>query len=602
MYPVMLNVRGKSCLVVGGGGVALRKVHGLLNQGARVTLVAPQANDALMVLSMERKLTYRQRDYRPGEAKSYTLVFAATDDRAINRRVFEDAEQHGVWANVADDPELCSFHLPARIQRGPLQLAIASGGEAPFAVRRLRQLLEKRFGEEWAEWVEAAARFRDQVRDLGLSASELEAKFDDFFESTVDTDDLTARVPVQNEQDQWLAAATSETIEPEEPRRPTGVPTQTATPLKGFVSLVGSGPGDPGLLTVRGRQCLMEADAVVYDNLAATALPCDLPPQVELHCVGKRAGHHPVPQQEIQALLVRLAGRGKRVVRLKGGDPYVFGRGGEEAEELVEHGIPFEVVPCVTAGVAVSAYAGIPVTHRGEVVRVTLVTAHESKKTDGPQVRWDLLAQDPHATILGYMGVTSLPQVAKKLIDAGMDPNTPAAMIQRGTTSAQRTVKSTIVDLHAAVEEAGIKPPALFAIGPPVAKAKNLDWFETQPLFGERLVIPASAQDVARLLSRQGAQLVEVPLPTSPAAKVVMNALPLTGCVVETPEQVDALEEDRHGPSWGSQVIAWCTSAKAAQRARDLGWPAVEQIDGDQQLVQQIAQKGAGATRTQRPS
>ena len=209
--------------------------------------------------------------------------------------------------------------------------------------------------------------------------------------------------------------------------------TTSSSTSNATVSLVGAGPGCPGLLTVRGRRRLAEADAVVYDRLAAGALPCDLPDTVELHAVGKAAGGHPVPQDEINALLVLLARAGKRVVRFKGGDPYVFGRGGEEAEALAAAGIPYEVVPGVTAGVAALAWAGIPATHRGEAVRLSLVTAHDAIQGEDPAVRWDLLAADDRATLVGYMGVAALPEVVARLLEAGMDPATPAAMIEQPT-------------------------------------------------------------------------------------------------------------------------------------------------------------------------
>ncbi|MBI4880850.1 MAG: siroheme synthase, partial [Planctomycetes bacterium] len=335
MYPVMLDVHNRLCLVVGGGGVALRKVTGLLAEGARVTVVAPAPMPALEELGKEQSVRLERRPYRQGEASAYSLVFAATDDRAVNRQVFDDAGAAGVWVNVADDPELCTFHLPARVRRGALQLAVASRGEAPFVVRRLRQVLERRFGPEWAEWVDAAARFRRAVRDRRLSEAEQEARYDAFFAGTVDAHALTARVPTSAEEESFLeglrAAPAAPAVPGPAPAACTTAP-EGESPPPGLVSLVGAGPGDAGLLTLRGRNRLLAADCVVYDRLAATALPCDLPARVELHCVGKQADRHPVPQEEINALLVRLAREGKRVVRLKGGDPFVFGRGGEEAE------------------------------------------------------------------------------------------------------------------------------------------------------------------------------------------------------------------------------------------------------------------------------
>ena len=316
------------------------------------------------------------------------------------------------------------------------------------------------------------------------------------------------------------------------------------------MSLVGAGPGCPGLLTIRGRQRLFDADAVVYDRLAAPALPCDLGPEVELHPVGKQAGVHPMPQEEINALLVRLARRGLRVVRLKGGDPYVFGRGGEEAEVLDAEGIAFEVVPGVTSGVAAMAWAGIPVTHRREAVRLTLLTAHEAVKSDGPQVRWDLLAQDRNATIVGYMGVTALPEVVHQLLGGGMNPSTPAAMVEQGTLAAQRKVISTLAELPNAVVEAGLQAPALFAIGPTIGHSDKLDWFSRLPLAGERLVVPSAAKTVPRKLEAAGADVVTLPFPVSPSARVVMAALPITGCVVTDPAEVDWVHDERGGPSW----------------------------------------------------
>jgi uroporphyrin-III C-methyltransferase / precorrin-2 dehydrogenase / sirohydrochlorin ferrochelatase len=600
MYPVMLEVRDRLCLVVGGGGVALRKVEGLWAEGARVTVVAPDPVPGLERLAGDLTVVLERRPYREGEAADYALVFAATDDREVNRRVFQDAEAAGVWSNVADDPELCSFHLPARVQRGPMQIAIASAGEAPFVVRRMRQLFERLFGTEWAEWMEAAGRFRREVRRLDLEPAESERRYDTFFEETVDPVRFVARVPTEEEEEVYLAGsrAVPETDEEapstgRERHRETERPAETV----GFVSLVGAGPGDPGLLTVRGRRRLHAADVIVYDRLALTALPCDLPAEVELHGVGKQASRHPVPQEEINALLVRLAREGKRVVRFKGGDPYVFGRGSEEAEELVRAGVPFEIVPAVTAGIAVPAYAGIPVTHRREAVRVTIVTAHEARKTDGSQVRWDLMAGDPHATILGYMGVTQIGDVVAELLAAGLDPKTPAAMIERGTTSAQRVVRSTVSRLPEDIVEAGLQPPGLFVIGRTVARGERLDWFGRRPLLGERLILPPSADALAEELELAGAELLRVPLPLTPAARLVLDALPVTGCVVGQADEVDSLDEERDGAGWQADAAIWCLGPQAAVRARELGWRVVEELPdfaGADDLATAIAARPRG--------
>jgi uroporphyrin-III C-methyltransferase/precorrin-2 dehydrogenase/sirohydrochlorin ferrochelatase len=599
MFPIMLQLKGRPCLVVGGGGVALRKALSLVEEGARVKVVAPEAVESLEHMAADGRITLEKRPYRPGEVIGNTLVFTATDSREVNRQVYEDAHAAGIWVNAADEPESCSFHLSARIQRDPLQLTVASGGEAPFAVRRLRQLLERRFGPEWAEWLEAASRFRSRVREMKLRPEQAEDCFDRFFEATVDRDRIAARVPSVEEETGWAKAAFvdeeegSAALEAQPPAPSEG----KAAAGPGLVSLVGSGPGCAGLLTVRGWQRLMAADVVVYDRLAAQALPCELPADVELHCVGKTAGNHPVPQQEINAQLVRLAHEGKRVVRLKGGDPYVFGRGGEELEELQAEGIPYEVVPGVTSGIAAPGWAGIPVTYRGEAVRVTLLTAHESTKHKGPQMRWDLLAQDPHATLVGYMGVTTLPSVVNSLVEAGMDPHTPAALVERGTTAAQRSVVTTLEDLPAAVTREGLKPPALFVIGPTVRHAERLDWFGRQPLAGERLVVSAEAPGLARDLEAAGAEVVVLPEPMTPASRVVVGAAPLTGCVLLSAADAEWLDEEREGQGWEESMAVWCMGPETANRARELGWHRVQQVDparGSEGLVGWIKKRRRG--------
>jgi len=589
LYPVMLSLRGRRVLVVGGGDVALRKIEGLLAEEALPTVIAPKIVPAIDDLERRGALELRRRPYRASDAVGFALVFAATDDREVNARVFAEAQGAGIWVNVADDPELCTFHLPARVQRGAMQLTIASAGGAPFVVRRLRQMLERRFGQEWSEWMEAAARFRQAVRARGLSPAGMERRYDAFFTASVDVERLRARVPAEAELAAWLAPRAGEPGTRAggdvislggalglRRRTPPIPPLAQSGPA--LVSLVGAGPGDPGLLTVKARRRLLSADAIVYDRLAAPALPCDLREDVELHCAGKEAGHHSVPQEETNALLVRLALAGKRTVRLKGGDPFVFGRGGEEAEALRRAGVPYEVVPGVTAALGATACAGIPVTHRGESVRVTLVTARESAKGDGPQVRWDLLAQDRHATLVGYMGVSRLPEVAEKLVAAGMPASTPAALVAQGTTAMQRTVVSTLGGLHAAGVAAGIRPPALFVIGPTVRHAAALDWFASRPLAGERRGIFAPGDALGPALDVAGVDLVEMPRPLSPAARVVIEAAPLTGFLLRTAEEVEALEEERGSAGWDAEARAYCLAQSAAARARALGWRHVIEI------------------------
>jgi uroporphyrin-III C-methyltransferase/precorrin-2 dehydrogenase/sirohydrochlorin ferrochelatase len=569
MYPVSLQLAGRTCLVVGGGPVAWRKTASLLEAGARITLVAPDVVAQIAELAERGTITFERRLYRPGEAAGgYAVVFAATDRREVNRQVFEDAKAANVFVNVADDPELCNMYLLARVRRGPLELAIGSGGGAPFLSGRLRRVFEDRLGHEWGPWADAAVAFRSAARARGLSTADQEACYDRFVERTLDPQQLTVREPAQAEWQAWLDEAGQASAVPPPDRKP------------GLVSLVGAGPGCAGLLTVRGLDRLRAADAVVFDRLALGALPPSLDDRVLLVDVGKTSGHHPVPQGEINAMLIRLAREGKRVVRLKGGDPFVFGRGAEEAEALRDAGVPFEVIPGVTSGLAAPALAGIPVTSRQEAVQVTLLTAHESEKPDGPQIRWDLLAGQPHATIVGYMGVAAVRTVARRLMEAGMSADTPAAMIEQGATSSQRSVVTTIAALPESVECAGLNPPALFVVGPTVTHASALNWVASQPLFGERLAVSRASARVTAALEGAGAEIVFVPVPLTHASRLVLGARPVTGCVVSTATDVECFDEVCHGPGWDATWTAWCLDAEAARRARACGWPRVELVAG----------------------
>ena len=561
----MLDLRRRRCLLVGAGQVAYRKLVPLLSEGARVTVVAPTVIEPIARLAAEGTVNLIERPFVSADLDNCQLVLAATGNRVADERVASAANGRGIWVNVADVPQLCDFHLPSRVRRGDLQLAIGSGGGAPFAVRRLRELLEHRIGPAWADWMAAAKRFRQRVLAAGLPPAEANASFDRFFAGTVDRHALTARVPSEREEADWSRATTAvaSDAEPE--------------PLPGHVSLVGSGPGHPGLITVEGMNRLRSADAVVYDRLSIPTLPLDLPDTVELYPVGKEAGNHPVPQDEINALLLRLARAGKRVVRLKGGDPFVFARGGEELQVLRAAGIPCEAIPGITAGIAVPAAADIPVTYRGEAVRLTFVTAHEGGTS---QVRWDLLAQDEHATLIGYMGVSTLAEVSAALIAGGMSPGTPGAVIEQGTLPGQRLVRAPLVELAEAAKGSGIKPPAIFVIGKVVAHAKALESTIPRPLRGLRIALFAPAGEVGETLQAAGASLLLAPEPLTNAARLVICAAPLAGFVVRTRAELDALERERTVRAWQPGGILWCTGAGLAAAARKLGWANAAALDG----------------------
>ena len=561
MYPVTLDLRGRRCLLVGAGQVAHRKLLGLLSEGAVVTVVAPAALEPIARLATLGKVPLVARQFIDSDVKDCQLVFVATNDSEVDKRVARVARMQGIWVNVADVPELCDFHLPGILRRGDLQLSIASGGGAPFAVRRLREMFERRIGPAWSDWIAAAKRFRQRVQASKLSAAAADASYDRFFAGTVDEHALTVHVPGEQEENKWAALGNE------------AIPGSL-----GHVSLVGAGPGNPGLLTVEGLYRLRHADAVVYDRLAIPAIPLDLPDSVEFHAVGKEAGHHPVPQAEINALLLRLARMGKQVVRLKGGDPFVFARGGEEVLVLREAGIPCEVIPGVTAGIAVPASAGIPVTFRGEAVRLTFVTAHEG---GAPQVRWDLLAQDTHATLIGYMGVSSLADVGAALMAAGMSSSTPAAVIEQGTLPRQRSVRAPLVEIAKVAETSGIQPPAIFVIGQVVAHAEALASPAPRPLRGARIGLFGPRSELSEALQDAGAEVFLPPAPLTVAARLVIGSAPLSGWIVQTPRDLDALDRERTTNGFLAGGTLWCMGADLTALASEHNWPQVAQLDGN---------------------
>jgi len=562
MYPIMLDMRGRPCLLVGAGQIAYRKLQRLLSEGAVVTVVAPTVVEPIAQLAAEGKVRLLGRPFVSSDLEHCQLVLAATGDPAVDQNVASAARGRRIWINVADVPDLCDFYLPAVVERGELQLSIASGGGAPFAVRRLREMLERKIGPAWAGWMAAATRFRQRVQAQGLAGAAADACYDRFFKATVDEIRFEANVPSERAESGFLSAKAADM--------------EGLSAAMGRVALVGAGPGNPGLLTVQGLNRLRSADAVVYDRLAIPAIPLDLPERVELFNVGKEAGRHPVPQDEINALLLRLAREGKRVVRLKGGDPFVFARGGEEALVLRRAGISCEIIPGVTAGIAVPAAAGIPVTYRGEAVRLTFVTAHEG---GAPQVRWDLLAQDTHATIVGYMGVSTLAEVSSALMAAGMNGTTPAAVIEQGTLPRQRSVRSPLAEIAKVAKTGGIKPPAIFVIGQVVAHAEVLESASPGLLHGARFGMFAPRSELSEALQDAGAEVLLAPVPLTAAARLVLGSAPLSGWIVQSARELDAFEREKAAHEFLAEVTLWCMGGALASLARERSWPAVAEID-----------------------
>lgn len=445
-YPVVLDLEGRRCVVVGGGTVAEHKVRGLLEAGAVVIVVAQEATDGLTALAGDGAVALVSRPYRPGDLEHAFLAIAATDDTAVNAEVFGEARQRGVLLNAVDDSQHCDFAAPSVVRRGDLSISVSTAGQAPALARRLREVLGRQFGDEWGELVAVLASAREEA------LAGREAGFAEWARRWQHALSYDLAGMVRDGRVDEVAALVRDVL------------VGGAQPRPGRVAIVGAGPGDPGLISVRGRDLIAGADVVVYDRLVHPSLWAGK----EAIDAGKEAGSHPLPQDEINALLVRLAGEGWQVVRLKGGDPFVFGRGAEEAEALAAAGIPFEVVPAPTSAVAALAAAGIPVTDRRHASSVAVVTGHCADAVD-----WDRLATGAD-TLVVLMGLGHIGEIVGRLLAAGRDPATPSAVVENGTLPAQRVVTAPLAGLPDAVAAAGIASPAIIVVGDVVQLRERL--------------------------------------------------------------------------------------------------------------------------------
>jgi len=462
-FPVFFDIKNKPCLVVGGGEVATRKGGMLMQSGGLLTVVAPELTDTLKELADAGKITHVAEKFRPEHLGVAVLVIAATNDRAANEQVSVAAKQLRIPVNVVDNPDLCSFIMPSVIDRSPLVIAISSGGTSPVLARVIRAKLETFIPAAYGRLAHFAASFRDQVKDRILPAKRRifweKVLQGPVAEMVLAGQDQTAREVLQK----MLATDSDD------------------TPPRGEVYLVGGGPGNPDLLTFRALRLMQQADVVVYDNLVSPAVLELVRRDAERIYVGKKRADHAMRQENINELLVKLAQEGKRVVRLKGGDPFVFGRGGEEIETLAAHGIPFQVVPGITAATGVSSYAGIPLTHRDYAQSCVFVTGHLK---DG-SVNIDLTGiAKTNQTIVIYMGLMGLPTLCEELVAHGLPITTPAAIVQQGTTYQQKVVTGTLATLPELAANAHMKPPTLIIVGEVVKLQDKLAWFKPQPIEG----------------------------------------------------------------------------------------------------------------------
>ena len=450
--PIFCQLRQRDCLLVGGGDVAERKARLLLDAGANVTVNALDFTPQFQVWADSQMLTLVQGEFIPSLLDTCWLAIAATDNETVNQQVSDAAEARRIFCNVVDAPRQASFIMPSIIDRSPLMVAVSSGGTSPVLARLLREKLESVLPLHLGQLARYAGHLRARVKQQFATVGERRR----FWEKLFVNDRLAQSLA--NDDRQAVADTTEQLLtEPLEHR--------------GEVVLVGAGPGDAGLLTLKGLQQIQQADVVVYDRLVSDDIMNLVRRDADRVFVGKRSGYHCVPQEEINQILLREAQKGKRVVRLKGGDPFIFGRGGEELETLCEAGIPFSVVPGITAASGCSAYSGIPLTHRDFAQGVRLVTGH--LKTGG-ELDWANLAVEKQ-TLVFYMGLNQAPAIRGKLIAHGMAEDMPAAIVENGTAVSQKVVSGTLGQLDILAQQ--MASPALIIVGRVVGLRDKLNWF-----------------------------------------------------------------------------------------------------------------------------
>lgn len=457
--PIFIDLRDRHCLVVGGSETAARKAELFLRAGARVDVAAPDLHEAWTRLPNAELVNRVADSFVPMLLDGKDAVIVVENDEAIAKTVSDAARARHIPVNVADKPALCSFILPSIIDRSPIIVAVSSGGESPVLARMLRARLETLIPAAYGRLGALASRCKDRVR-AAIKPEQRRAFWEKVFLSPVAEMVFSGReVEAEKQLDAMIAEGAVHDIS------------------RGEVYLVGAGPGNPDLLTFRALRLMQQADVVVHDRLVSQPILDMCRRDAERIYVGKERDDHAVPQEEINLLLVRLAKEGKRTLRLKGGDPFIFGRGGEEIETLVEHGVPFQVVPGITAAAGVASYAGIPLTHRDYAQSVAFVTGHLKENTFN--MNWEGIARHDQ-TIVIYMGLKGLPLLCEALVKHGLDQTTPAAIIQQGTMPTQRVVTGTLATLPGLAAAAELKAPTLIIVGNVVKLREKLGWYQPE--------------------------------------------------------------------------------------------------------------------------
>jgi uroporphyrin-III C-methyltransferase/precorrin-2 dehydrogenase/sirohydrochlorin ferrochelatase len=469
--PLFADIRSRAVLVVGGGAVAERRVALLLEAQATVTVISPEVSDAIAELAADGRVTHVARRFAGDSLEPYWLVVAATDDPTVNAAVAAAAADAKRFCNVVDDLKLCTFIMPAIVDRSPVTIAIGSSGLSPVLARWLKGVIETLLPARLGALAELAGRWRTRVREQVPDATERRHFWERVVTSVVAEHAFAGRdADAERALEEALAAFRTDDV--------------ASMARRGEAYLVGAGPGGIDLITIRGRQLLAAADVVLYDRLVSAELLQYARRDAELVCVGKTPRRPSISQKQLNRLLVSLVRSGKRVCRLKGGDPFIFGRGGEELEALASAGLKFQVVPGVSAVEGCAAYAGIPLTFRGVSQAVLLTTGHT--RDDGTPAFGKF---QPEQTLALYMGVAQYAEISEALVAHGYPPGTPVAIVESGTTERQRIVRTSLGNLAAAQAALDVRPPALLIVGETTRYAERFSWFAPSKIehFGDEV-------------------------------------------------------------------------------------------------------------------
>jgi len=453
----MHNVDGKTCLVVGGGNVALRRATRIVDAGGMVDVVANTCLPELAILVSRCNGEFQQKDFQDGDlGDKYLLVVAATNQRKVNRQIAEQCKLKGILVNVVDDASECDVIFPTIVDRDPILVAISSGGASPQFSKLLRDRINTFIPNGYGRLAELFGRYRKRVTTKIAGARNREIFWNKVIHGHI------------------AESALSGNLEYAETKLKNAIDNHKNFQVAGEVYLIGAGPGDPDLLTLRAFRLLQQAEIILYDRLVSPEILARLDEDKELIYVGKQRDSHTLPQKEINSLLIRYATDGKKVARLKGGDPFIFGRGGEEIEDLAAQNIPFQVIPGITAASGCASYAGIPLTHRDHAQSVRFVTGQLKNGT--VDLNWRELVA-PDQTLVFYMGLQGISIICHNLIEHGSPADTPAALIEKGTTMDQKVYISTLGGLPDLLESTEVHAPTLTIVGTVVNLHSKLEWF-----------------------------------------------------------------------------------------------------------------------------